>query len=112
MEDDDNLKESVVIRAGQRPALVAYVPLTVFMVEALLGLVLFRLMGFWSLALLPIHFILVVKTAEDYHWLTTMKADLYHWWLFVKNKGLRGKKVVTFCAEPPNARQNDYDGLR
>ncbi|MCM3583798.1 VirB3 family type IV secretion system protein [Ralstonia holmesii] len=110
--DDDKLAKSVVIRAGQRPALMLYVPLAVFLTEAMVGLALFRLIGFWVLTLIPIHFYFVVKTAEDFHWLTTLKADFYHWWLFIKNKGLHGKNVVTFCATPPNARKNDYDGLR
>ncbi|EML1601395.1 MULTISPECIES: VirB3 family type IV secretion system protein [Burkholderia] len=109
--EDDNLIESVVIRAGQRPAMMLYVPLSIFLLEMLIGLALFRLVGFWVFTLVPIHFYFVVKTAGDYHWLSTLKADVYHWWLFVANKGLQGKKVVTFCAEPPKARTNDYDGL-
>lgn len=110
--EDDKLIESVVIRAGQRPAMFAYVPLSVFIFEALVGMILFRLIGFWVIALLPIHLIFVIKTADDYHWLTTLKADFYNYLFFVKNKGLYGKKVVTFTATPPQARTNDYDGLR
>jgi hypothetical protein len=110
--EDDKLIESVVIRAGQRPAMMLYVPLTIFIIEAVAGLALFRIIGFWVVTLIPIHIIFVVKTAEDYHWLTTLKANFYHYWFGVSNKGLHGKKVVTFTASPPNARTNDYDGLR
>lgn len=111
MDDDVKLQESVVIRAGQRPAMMLYVPLSLFIYEAMLGLALFRAIGFWVIVLAPIHLYFVVRTAEDFHWLTTLKADIYYWWLFVTNKGLHGKDVVTFCAEPARARMNDYDGL-
>lgn len=110
--DDDQLIESVVIRAGQRPAMIAYVPISIFIGETLAALLLFRLVGFWVLALVPVHFYFVVRTAEDYHWVSSLKADLFHYWILVSNKGLHGKGVVTFSATPPNARKNDYDGLR
>lgn len=108
----DELTTSIVIRAGQRPALMLYVPLSLFIAEAMVGLTLFRLIGYWVITLLPIHFYFITRTAEDYHWMSTVKADIYHYLFFVKNKGLHGKGVITFTASPPNARERNYDGLR
>lgn len=110
--EDDELLQSTVIRAGQRPPLMLYVPLNLFILEAGVGLALFRLISYWVIVFVPIHFYFVIRTAEDFHWLTTVKADFFYYYFLIKNKGLHGKGVVSFTDSPPHARLRDYDGLR
>lgn len=103
----EQLDESTVIRAGQRPALVFYVPINVFLIEAALALFLFRVIGFWVVILLPIHFYFVIKTADDYHWVQSFLAWREHC-LFAGNKGLHGDDVITFTANPIKPGKKDY----
>lgn len=95
----DQLEESTVIRAGQRPAMALYVPLTLFIVEVFVLLLLVRTIGFWALSVTPIHLWFMVKTSQDVFWMRTMWVNFKHWW-FVGNRGLKGDKVVTFSASP------------
>ena len=103
----EKLDQSTVIRAGQRPALFLYVPLNVFMVEAVVMLGIFAAIKFWAVVFLPVHLWLVIKTSDDFHWVTTLSANYRHWY-GVSNKGLKGKDVVTFCASPVKAGKKDY----
>jgi type IV secretory pathway VirB3-like protein len=106
------LERSTIIRAGQRPAVIAYVPINIFILECMGGLVLFWIFGPWALAFLPIHLWLVIKTADDFHWVAayraTVRYTMFYWsgWLpsMVRNKGLHGKGVVTFSASQLRAR--------
>jgi type IV secretory pathway VirB3-like protein len=110
------LDRSTIIRAGQRPAVIAYVPINIFIAECMIGLTLFWLFGAWACAFLPVHLWLVIKTADDYHWVAASRATLEHTMFcwsgvlpgVVRNKGLHGKGVVTFSASAINARATDY----
>ncbi len=106
------LDKSTVLRAGQRPAMVAYVPITVFIAECIIGLALFRLLGFWAIALFPVHLWFVIKTADDVHWVATLWAGINHTFFnlsgFIRNKGLHGQGVITFTASPLKAGKSDY----
>lgn len=113
------LDRSTIIRAGQRPAVIAYVPINIFIAECMIGLGLFWLFGAWAVAFLPVHLWLVIKTADDYHWVAASGATLKHTMFcwsgplpgLVRNKGLHGKGVVTFSASVINARANNYANL-
>jgi type IV secretory pathway VirB3-like protein len=103
----EELDKSTVVRAGQRPAIFAFVPLNFFLVEAMVALLLFRALEFWAAIFLPVHLYFVIKTGDDPHWLTSLKA----WWKFkfgVINKGIYGKDVITFTASPIKAGKKDY----
>ena len=110
MSKDEELDSSVVLRAAQRPALMAYVPIGIFIGELLAALLLFRIIGIWVLILLPIHGYFVIKTDKDVHWVTALRA-WYKLRLFANNKGLRDKDVVTFTASPIKSEKNDYADL-
>ncbi|HGO6073763.1 TPA: VirB3 family type IV secretion system protein [Burkholderia cepacia] len=112
MDKDEELIESTVIRSAQRPALMFYVPLSLFLAETLLILALFRFLGFWVLVFVPLHFWFVSETLRDFNWMKVLWINLMHFWLFVRNRGFYGKHVVTFTPAPVNARNNDYDSLR
>ncbi|MES3022791.1 MAG: VirB3 family type IV secretion system protein [Pseudomonadota bacterium] len=114
-----SLERSTIIRAGQRPAVIAHVPINIFILECMIGLTLFWLFGLWAVAFLPIHLWLVIKTADDFHWVAayraTVRHTMFYWsgWLpcSVRNKGLHGKGVVTFTASPVKARGRNYADL-
>lgn len=113
------LDRSTIIRAAQRPAVIAYVPINIFISECLLGLALSWLFGIWALAFSPIHLWLVIKTADDFHWVAASRATVTYtivcWsgWFpsFIQNKDLHGKGVVTFSASPMKARGSNYVDL-
>lgn len=113
------LDRSKILRAGQRPAMMLYVPINIFLIECFVGLALFWLFGIWAIAFLPIHLWLVIKSADDFHWLAayqaTIKYTILDWtgWMpsIVRNKGLHGEGVVTFTASPQKARDRDYADL-
>lgn len=113
------LDRSTIIRAGQRPAVIAYVPINIFIAECMVGLALFWLFGAWAGAFLPVHLWLVIKTADDYHWVAASRATLEHTMLrwsgllpgLVCNRGLHGSGVVTFSASALNARASGYADL-
>ena len=98
------LDKSTISRASQRPALVAYVPISVFIAETFVGLFLFWALGFWAISLLPMHLWFVIKTADDFHWVTATWVNFVHT-SFIRNKGLYGAKVITFTASAPRGRE-------
>lgn len=106
----EDLDESPVLRAGQRPALTAAVPLSIFMAELMIGLLLFRFIEFWAVVFLPVHLYFVIKTDSDLHWITALKA-WYNYRFTAVNKGFRGKNVVSFSANPIKSSKNDYADL-
>jgi type IV secretory pathway VirB3-like protein len=95
------LTESTVIMAAQRPALFLHVPLTVFVVECLFGLILYIIVGLWVLALLPLHFWFVAMTNQDFVWPQKLWATVWLHWL-PNNRGVKRKGVVTFVPNPVN----------
>lgn len=99
------LDESHISRASQRPALIAYVPLMIFISEVFAGLGLFYLFSFWTIGALPIHMWFVIKTQQDFHWVSALKANFYHTKFFVSNKGLHGDGVITFTASAVRAKE-------
>ncbi len=103
----EELDQSTVIRAGQRPALFLYVPLHVFLIEACILLGIFAAIKFWVVIFLPFHLWLVVKTVDDFHWVTTLRANWNHYYT-ASNKGLRSKTAVTFSPAPIKAGKKGY----
>ena len=110
------LDKSTVIRAGQRPALPLYVPINVLLAECMVGLVLFRVIGMWALAFLPLHLWFVIKTADDVNWVkvswANFKFTVFNFPSVVSNKHLHGKGVISFTASPIKAATENYVDLR
>lgn len=100
--DDAPLERAVVYRAAQAPVLQAYVPLPVFGVECLLLLAGMRAVGFWSLLMLPLHLVLMIRTSEQPFWVADLCASYRHRWL-VRNRDLHGRGVVSFTPHPGRA---------
>jgi hypothetical protein len=94
------LKKSKIYRGPQTPALQAYVPLPVFIGELIFMLLMFRLVGIWCVALLPLHLIPVAKTNKNPYWVRDLWQDFNQRWT-VSNKGEYGKGVVSFHPVPP-----------
>ena len=93
---DDPLESVPVYQAPQAKPMQFYVPLPVFAAEAVIMLGLFRFFGFWMLFfIVPIHILLMMKTSVDPWWVEKLTADFSHRFM-IKNKGQRGKRVVTF----------------
>src|ERR1700754_818820 len=105
MQDDD-LKKSTVIRAGQRPPMILFVPMNVFFIETGLMFLVAKFIGMWVFALIPLHIIPVVWTAKDLFWTRTMDANRNHWW-FASNKDLKAKNAVTFTAAAIHKKSSD-----
>ncbi|WP_371436624.1 hypothetical protein [Polaromonas sp.] len=103
MSDTENrheepaLERAVIYRGPQAPVLQAYVPLPVFGLECMLLLVGMRLFGFWTLLLLPLHMVLVLKTNDNPFWVRDLIASYRHRW-FAQNKNTHGSGVVSFSA--------------
>jgi hypothetical protein len=93
--EEPALERAVVYRAAQAPVLQAYVPLPVFGAECMLLLLGMRAVGFWTLLLLPLHILLVIRTNEQPFWVTDLLANYRHRW-FVRNKNSQGEGVVSF----------------
>jgi len=89
------LERTTIYRAAQAPVLQAYVPLPVFGVECMLLLLGMRLVGFWSLLLLPLHLVLVLKTNDNPFWVRDVTASYRHRW-FVRNGSGQGRSVVSY----------------
>ena len=89
------LERTTIYRAAQAPVLQAYVPLPVFGVECMLLLLAMRLVGFWSLLLLPLHLVLVLKTNDNPFWVRDVLASYRHRWI-VRNSGGQGRGVVSY----------------
>jgi len=62
--EEPALERAVIYRGPQAPVLQAYVPLPVFGAECMLLLLCMRLFGFWTLLLVPLHMVLVLKTND------------------------------------------------
>lgn len=105
--NEEELSESIVIRAGQRPAMMAWVPLNVFFVECAIYFLIARFFGFWTIPALAFHIIPVLLTEQDAYWPRTIWANFWHFFL-ATNRGLRGDQVVTFSAAaiPPQEKSN------
>lgn len=93
--EEDALERAVIYRGPQAPVLQAYVPLPVFGAECMLLLLGMRLFGFWTLLLLPLHMVLVLKTNENPFWVRDLMASYRHRW-FAQNKNTHGSGVVSF----------------
>ena len=93
--EEPALERAVIYRGPQAPVLQAYVPLPVFGAECMLLLLCIRIFGFWTLLLLPLHLVLVLKTSENPFWVRDLVASYRHRW-FVKNKSSHSAGVVSF----------------
>lgn len=94
---EENLKSSTVVRAAQRPTMMMFVPLDIFLLEGVLMVVLIRFIGLWALAFLPLHAIPVLLTQRDAFWPKTIRVHFTHY-ISVGNRWLRGRGV-TFNAQ-------------
>jgi len=94
-QEEPALERVVIYRGPQAPVLQAYVPLPVFGVECMLALLCMRLFGFWTLLLLPLHMVLVLRTNDNPFWVRDLTADYRHRW-FVQNRRRQGTAVVSF----------------
>ena len=74
--EEPALERAVIYRGPQAPVLQAYVPLPVFGAECMLLLLCMRLFGFWTLLLLPLHLVLVLKTNDNPFWVRDLVANL------------------------------------
>ena len=93
---DEPLERVLVYQGPQTKSMQFYVPLTEFAVECVALLVFFRFFQFWALLfVLPIHLLLMLKTASDQWWVENLVCNIKYRY-FARNKGLRGKNVVTF----------------
>ena len=98
---DEPLERVLVYQGPQSKAMQFYVPLSVFAVECIALLAFFRFFQFWALLfILPIHLLLMMKTASDQWWVENLVCNLQKKYM-VKNKGLRGKNVITFVPHTP-----------
>lgn len=93
--EEPPLERVVLYRGPQVPVLQAYVPLPVFGVECMALLLGVRLFGFWSLLLLPLHLILVLRTNENPFWVRDLIANYRHRWVAV-NRRSAGDGAVVF----------------
>jgi hypothetical protein len=93
--EEPALERAVIYRGPQAPVLQAYVPLPVFGAECMALLLCIRIFGFWTLLLLPLHLVLVLKTSENPFWVRDLFASYRHRW-FVENKNSHGEGVVSF----------------
>lgn len=100
--EEPALERAPVYRGTQAPVLQAYVPLPVFGMECMLLLLSMRLFAFWTLLLLPLHLILVLKTSENPFWVRDLVADWRLRW-FAQNAG---RHVVSFS---PHLSRSDLD---
>lgn len=89
------LNESTVIIAAQRPALFMYVPMTVFVVEVMVLMVIYAFFGWWTVTLLPIHIWFIAQTNADFQWPIKLWCSITLF-LQARNLGVRKKGVVTF----------------
>jgi hypothetical protein len=93
--EEPALERAVIYRGTQAPVLQAYVPLPIFGMECMLLLLGMRLFAFWTLLLLPLHLVLVLKTNENPFWVRDLVADYRFRW-FADNKNAHGRGVVSF----------------
>jgi hypothetical protein len=94
--DEPPLERVTVYRGPQVPVLQAYVPLPVFGIECMVLLLAVRLVGFWSLLLLPLHLILVLRTNENPFWVRDLTASYrYRWFATNRRRGADGAVVFT-----------------
>jgi hypothetical protein len=93
--EEPALERAVGYRGPQAPGLQAYVPLPVFGAECMLLPLCMRLFGFWTLLLLPLHMVLVLKTNENPFWVRDLVASYRYRW-FAQNKNTHGNGVVSF----------------
>jgi hypothetical protein len=98
---DPPLERVSVYQGPQTKAMQFYVPLTVFAVECVVLLMFFRLFQFQALLfVLPIHLLLMLKTSSDSWWVENLICNLNKK-VLAKNRGIRGKNVVTFSPHTP-----------
>lgn len=98
---DPPLEKVQVYQGPQAKVMQFYVPLSVFAVECVLMLVFFRFFQFWALLFIgPIHLLLVMQTARDPWWVENLVCN-FTYRLLAVNKGLRGKRVITFTPHTP-----------
>lgn len=98
------LQKSAVFRGPQQTATQFYVPLPVFLAEAVFMVAGFLMLGFFVLALLPLHLIAMDKTNKDPLWVKDLTADIWNR-VLASNRGQYGKNTVTFAPEPPRIRK-------
>lgn len=93
--EEPALERAVIYRGTQAPVLQAYVPLPIFGAECMLLLMCMRLFAFWSLLLVPLHLLLVLKTNENPYWVRDLVADYRFRW-FADNRNTHRQGVVSF----------------
>lgn len=92
--EEPPLERVAVYRGPQVPALQAYVPLPVFGVECMVLLLGMRLIGFWTLLMLPLHLVLVLRTNESPFWVRDVVANYRYRWFAANRRGGAGRAVV------------------
>lgn len=103
-KDLDQLDKAEIDRALQKPVMMAYVPLhTVFVPEIVIIFCLSALIKFWVIALLPLHYVLMIKSEENYFWVNDLIANISDVFMS-SNTGIKGKNVITH--QPFYARRN------
>ena len=94
--EEERLENAPVYQAPQAQTMQFYVPLKIFMAEAILLLALFRLFGFWVFVFIfPIHLLLMMKTSIDPYWFENMWCT-FKKKRFKRNMGIRGKNTISF----------------
>lgn len=85
-----------------------WVPLDIFIIEAVFVLLAIRFLGLWALVLIPLHGIPVLLTQNDPFWPRTLWVNFMHY-AIVGNRNLRGKGV-TFSPKHlhTRAKPDDY----
>ncbi|WP_198088313.1 hypothetical protein [Variovorax sp. E3] len=93
--EEPPLERVAIYRGPQVPVLQAYVPLPVFGAECMALLLCMRVFGFWSLLMLPLHLVLVLRTNENPFWVRDVVAGYRHRW-FVANRSRNAARAVVF----------------
>lgn len=102
--EEPPLERVSVYRGPQVPVLQAYVPLPVFGAECMTLLLGMRVIGFWTLLLIPLHVILVLRTNENPFWVCNVVANYRHRW-FVSHRRARDGAIV-FSPHPSRKEVN------
>lgn len=94
-EKTEPLAEAVIDKALQKPSMMFGVPLvTVFLPEIFIFMILFVILGFWAVVLLPLHVVLMTKSNANVFWVEDLITDFFEIKLSPE-VGVRGKNVVT-----------------
>jgi hypothetical protein len=105
MDEEAPLNRQRLYRGPQQAALVFYVPLAVFVVEAMILFVALRVIGIYAVAILPAHIVPVILTRANPEWVRDLVQDIRYRW-FNPAKGLFGAHIITYT---PQRMRRRYD---